>query len=198
MSKANPAPLITNKDFTPSSTLESIAAFADWATYEMPPGQPGPFSMRVYANLHKGSMFFYVLFLMNYFDNYSLGAYIYLSLHGSYGFFWLLKDFVFPDPGFARLVTASSFAMPWFVALVPYMMIPYWMIKDQPFVSNERMFVAIMIYLFGVILMVLTDAQKYIVLRERKGLITHCMHAWSRNMNYFGEILLYSSFGILC
>jgi hypothetical protein len=95
---------------------------------------------------------------MWYFDNYSLGAYTYLSLHGSYGFFWLLKDFVFPDPGFLRLVTAHSFVMPWFVALFPYMMIPYWMIKDQPFVSNERMFVAIMVYLFGVILMVLTDA----------------------------------------
>ena len=156
-------PIITNQNFTPSSKLEKLAAFADWATYEMPPGPP-ILSMRVYANLHKGSMFFYILFLMWYFDNYSLGAYTYLSLHGSYGFFWLLKDFVFPDPGFLRLCTPASFAMPWFVALVPYMLIPYWMIKDQPFVSAERMFVSIMVYLFGVILMVLTDAQKYLVL----------------------------------
>ena len=48
--------------------------------------------------------------------------------------------------------------MPWFVALFPYMLIPYWMIRDKPFVSNERMFIAIMVYLFGVMLMVLTDA----------------------------------------
>jgi hypothetical protein len=43
----------------------------------------------------------------------------------------------------------------------------------------------------------LTDAQKYLVLKERKGLITHGMNAWSRNMNYFGEMMLYASFGVL-
>ena len=46
--------------------------------------------------------------------------------------------------------------------------------------------------------MVLTDAQKYLVLRERRGLITHCMTGWGRNMNYVGEMMLYSSFGVLC
>ena len=46
--------------------------------------------------------------------------------------------------------------------------------------------------------MVLTDAQKYLVLRERKQLITHCMTGWSRNMNYVGEMMLYASFAVLC
>ena len=46
--------------------------------------------------------------------------------------------------------------------------------------------------------MVLTDAQQNLVLRERRGLITNCMNGWSRNMNYIGEMMLYSSFGVLC
>ena len=50
--------------------------------------------------------------------------------------------------------------------------------------------------------MVMTDAQKYLVLREREkgkgGLITHCMVGWSRNMNYLGEMMLYASFGVVC
>ena len=46
--------------------------------------------------------------------------------------------------------------------------------------------------------MILTDAQKYLVLKERRGLITHCMTGWSRNMNYLGETTLYCSFGVLC
>lgn len=46
--------------------------------------------------------------------------------------------------------------------------------------------------------MVLTDAQKFLVLREKRGLITHCMTGWSRNMNYLGEMMLYSSFAVLC
>ena len=61
------------------------------------------------------------------------------------------------------------------------------------------MLLALMVYMNGVVLMLLTDAQKYLVLRERKErkLINHCMHGWSRNMNYVGEIMLYAAFGIL-
>ena len=176
--------------------VEKLAEFADWAVYELPPGPP-IIPMRVYVNLHKGGMFFYILFLMWYYDNFTTGSYLYLTLHGSYGFFWLLKDFVFPDPGFCRLVTVASFLMPFPVALIPYMMPAYWMITSRTQVSNERMFVCLMMYMVGVVLMILTDAEKYLVLRERRGLITHCMHAWSRNMNYIGEIMLYASFGLL-
>jgi len=59
------------------------------------------------------------------------------------------------------------------------------------------MFACIMLYIFGLMLMMLTDVQKYLVLREKRGLITHCMHAWSRNMNYVGEMMLYASFGFM-
>ena len=87
--------------------IEKLSNFADWMVYEIPPGPPCV-PMRFYVNIHKGSMFFYILGLMWYFDNFTHGAYLYLCLHGSYGFFWLLKDIVFPDPGFARLTTVSS------------------------------------------------------------------------------------------
>ena len=54
------------------------------------------------------------------------------------------------------------------------------------------------LHVYGCMLTMLTDAQKYIVLRERKGLITHGMMGWSRNLNYLGEIMLYSSFAVMC
>jgi hypothetical protein len=173
-----------------------LADFADWMVYEIPPGPPC-IPMRVYVNLHKGTMFFYVLALMWYFDNFTTGAYLYLACHGSYGFFWLLKDFCFPDPGFSRNVTIISFLMPWPIALIPYMCPAYWMVRDFIQVSNDRMLVALMLYMNGVVLMLLTDAAKYLVLREKRQLITHCMHGWSRNMNYVGEIMLYAAFGVL-
>ena len=176
--------------------MEKLSDFQEWMIYSIPPGPP-LIPMRYYANIHKGTMFFYILFLMWYFENYTTGAYLYLALHGSYGFFWLMKDVTFPDPGFARKVTIMSFLMPWPIALLPYMLPGYWMVSSFTQVSNERMLVALMMYVNGVVLMLLTDAQKYLVLRERKGLITHCMHGWSRNMNYVGEIMLYASFGVL-
>jgi len=146
-----------NKDFKKNEAIEKLAEFADWMVYELPPGPP-IIPMRVYVNFHKGGMFFYILFLMWYFDNFTTSAYLYLSLHGSYGYFWLLKDFVFPDPGFGRYVTITSFLMPFPIALIPYMMPAFWMIRDRPEVSNERMFVCLMMYMFGVMLMMLTDA----------------------------------------
>ena len=185
-----------NKDFKPSPLVEKLAEFADWAVYELPPGPP-LVPMRVYVNMQKGGMFFFILYLMWYFDNFTTSAYLYLALHGSYGFFWILKDFVFPDPNFGRLVTATSFLMPFPVALIPYSFLPYWMISSRTEVSNERMFVCLMMYTLGLMLMMLIDAEKYLVLREKRGLITHCMHAWSRNMNYVGEIMLYASFGLM-
>ena len=93
-----------------------------------------------------------------------------------------------------------SLILPFFTALGAYYMIGYWMMSGthnrEP--SNERIFVAIQLYIIGVVFMLLTDAQKYLVLRERRGLITHCMNGWSRNMNYLGEMMLYSSFAVLC
>ena len=87
--------------------------------------------------------------------------------------------------------------MPWPIALIPYMFSGYWICKDRVEASNERIFCALFLYMNGVMLMMLTDAQKYLVLREKKGLITHGMMGWTRNMNYVGEMMLYGSFGVL-
>jgi len=94
--------------------------------------------------------------------------------------------------------------LPWPVALIPYF-IPMDQIMSRQAPQDpsiERIVVCFWLYVFGIVFMVVTDAQKYLVLRERPkgkgGLITHSMCGWSRNMNYLGEMMLYSSFGILC
>jgi hypothetical protein len=74
----------------------------------------------LYCDLHKGGMPFYLAALMVYYQNFSKGAWLYLALHGSYGFFWCLKDFTFPDKCFLRYCTFLSWLMPWPVALLPY------------------------------------------------------------------------------
>lgn len=138
---------------------------------------------------------------MCYFDNWSIGAWIYAVIHGSYGIMWVIKDLTFPDSSFAGTLSLGSLLSMYGLVLGPYYLIGYWVVSggdEQKYPSNERIFVALMIYIFGLAFMLLTDAQKYLVLRERKGLITHGMMAWSRNMNYCGEIMIYSSFGILC
>lgn len=48
-------------------------------------------------NLSKGLTFLVVVGLMLAYHNFTLGPWVYLSLHGTYGFMWLLKDRIYPD-----------------------------------------------------------------------------------------------------
>lgn len=54
-----------------------------------------------------------------------------------------------------------------------------------------------MTYVFGIVLMMGTDAQKYFILREKKKLLNDGFVKYSRNTNYVGEMLLYSSFALV-
>jgi hypothetical protein len=96
----------------------------DWAIYEIPPG-PAFIPFRYSVNFAKGGMPFFIFSLMVYYNNFSTAAWMYFCLHGSYGIFWVLRDVVFPDPGFTRHQTFISMLMPWPVALIPYF-IPCW------------------------------------------------------------------------
>ena len=53
-------------------------------------------------NFQKVSTFFFVALLMMIYENYSTAAWVYMALHGSYGFCWLLKHFAFPDSGWEK------------------------------------------------------------------------------------------------
>lgn len=53
---------------------------------------------------------------------------------------------------------------------------------------------SLFMFAFGIAWMLGADGQKYFVLRERAGLISHGFFAYTRNPNYLGEISIYSSF----
>jgi hypothetical protein len=192
-------PLIANPHFKENSVCEFITWLNDFMCYNIPPG-PKLLPMHFIVNINKGTMMIYLFSLMCYFNNFSTGAWVYLALHGNYGICWWVKDVVFPDAGFGGYSTFFSLMLPWPIALIPYYYIGYWMMSgtDNRDPSPERIFCATQLYIFGVIFMLLTDGQKYLVLRERRGLITHCMNGWSRNLNYLGEMMLYGSFGVMC
>ena len=96
--------------------METFIDWFDWICHDLPPG-PRLIPMRYYVNAHKGGMPFLIFGMMMYFNNYSLAAYLYLALHGSYGIIWCIKDFTFPDGSFERKVTLLPFLIGWFVVL---------------------------------------------------------------------------------
>ena len=147
-------------------------------------------------NLHKGLTPFVVLGLMAIYDNFSIPAWIYLSLHGTYGILWLLKEKLFPDPyfkdemGFLTSITG-------FIFLGSYWVAPFILISSQKLIPNFIIAGCVSIYIIGVFLHFASDSQKYFTLKLKKELITEGFFEHSRNTNYLGEILIYLSFAIL-
>ena len=48
--------------------------------------------MKVPIDLHKGLTAFLVIALMANYDNWSIGPWVYLACHGTYGVMWVLKS----------------------------------------------------------------------------------------------------------
>ena len=169
---------ITNKGFKRSRGMEAMCTWIDYLEHRLPPG-PAFIPKRLCVNLYTGSLPFYLFGLMVYYDNWSMGAWLYLALHGSYGWFCIIKDFVFPDSSLDRPITLTSFVFLW-THFGPYMLIGFCMMSrlgtaEMQTPSNERMFVSLVLYIFGLMLMMLTDVSKHLILRERDGLVTYGM-----------------------
>lgn len=147
-------------------------------------------------NLHKGLTFPVVLALMLAYQNFSVGAWVYLALHGTYGFMWLTKDLIFPDKQWEQ-ETSLGVALISFIFINAYWVAPFLLISRAIEPSPPLIGAAVAINLYGVFLHYSSDAQKYFTLKYRPGLITEGFFARCRNTNYLGEVLIYLSFALL-
>jgi protein-S-isoprenylcysteine O-methyltransferase Ste14 len=138
-----------------------------------------------------------VLAFMLYFHNWSTAAFLYLGLHGTYAFLWLVKQNLYPDMRFAQRLPIPIAILTPFVPLAAYYMAPYLLISQHTAIPAWVFAVAPTIYTVGIFLHYVSDAQKYFVLQGRKGLIEDGLFARTRNPNYLGEILIYGSFALV-
>lgn len=151
-----------------------------------------------FINLHKILVIPVIIFLMWYFQNTSMTACIYLSMHGTYSILWLVKESTFPDQRFAK-----AFPPAWigwlfiFLPLAGYYITPYLLISTHVNAQPWLVCVVLSIYIVGIYLHYVSDAQKFYTLRLKKGLITDGLYKYSRNPNYLGEIFIYLAFSML-
>ncbi len=96
-----------NKGEEQGGVFKAMNALNEYLCYWVPPG-PQFLPQYLIVNFNKGTMMIYLFILMCVYDNFSLGAWIYLSLHGNYGIIWYIKDKTFPNPGFTRPATLIS------------------------------------------------------------------------------------------
>ena len=147
-------------------------------------------------NVHKGLTPFVVFGLMVGYHNFLIGPWVYLSLHGTYGLMWLLKDRIYPDKQWEQEVpTLTGFAT--FAILLSYWIAPWLLISRRIDVPPALIALAVALTLMGCVLHYSADAQKHFTLKYRQGLITEGFFARCRNTNYLGEILIYLGFAIL-
>ncbi len=153
---------------------------------------------KFYIDTHKGITFLIVLVFIAYFNQWNNPtAMIYLALHGTYGLLWVLKSRFFPDQQWQQ---KSSI---WYGLYIWAGLSMYW---ASPFIIASRsvqapawlLAISISMFSFGVFFHFASDMQKYIELKYNPGhLITDGLMRKVRNMNYFGEFLIYLGFSLL-
>jgi protein-S-isoprenylcysteine O-methyltransferase Ste14 len=150
-----------------------------------------------FINAHKILVTPLVLGMMWYFDNWSAEAFVYLGLHGTYTLLWLVEQSLYPDARFAEpqpLWIGVAFV---FLPLAGYYAAPYLLISRHQVLPPALLGAVIAIYVMGIFLHYVSDAQKYYTLRLRKGLIDDGMFGRTRNPNYLGEIMIYLAYALM-
>ncbi len=176
--------------------INIMIKFNNFLMTSVPP-KPKILQIRYIVNFQKGGTFLYVLFLMNYFNNFNITSYIYSALHGTYGIIWLLKDNIMPDKNWDQKITIPSAIICFMSVLGPYWLISYYTITNYINASNIILASAISCHTFGIVLMMASDSQKFFTLKYKKQLINDGWFKKIRNTNYLGEIMIYFSYALL-
>lgn len=137
-----------------------------------------------------------ILAMMAYFDNWTIGPWVYLALHGSYGVMWVAKSKSFPDPNWEVQLPLWK-ALGVFLGLWLYWLAPFLLIRNGEIPPNPLICGSVVTMVLGTFLVFGADAQKYFVLKAKRGLITDGFFARTRNPNYLGEIMIYGAFAAL-
>ena len=190
-----------------SDQQTNVPIWSHWARFtafmtERFLGGPQVLKFSWVINFQKTGTFFYILLLMNYYQNFSLAACVYLALHGMYGFCWMLKHFAFPDRSWEKKVTIGGGLMAFVLVLGLYWVFPYLLISgilgpDQKMASLTVLTAAISVHTLGVVIMMTADCQKYFTLKYHQGLIREGLFKYIRHPNYLGEIMLYASYAMI-
>lgn len=153
---------------------------------------------KYFIDTHKGFTFIAILAMMYWFNQWqNPTAWIYLALHGTYGILWVLKSRIFPDEQWEQ-DKGLGYGLYIWAGLTLYWISPYLINFRSTIAPPWLLGLCTSMFIFGVFLHFTADMQKYIELKYNPGhLITDGMMRWVRNINYFGELLIYLGFSLL-
>jgi len=154
--------------------------------------------LKNYIDSNKGIIFIAILIMMGIYNQWqNTTAWIILGLHGTYGILWVLKSRIFPDASWEHKTSLWFGLVSWF-ALLLYWFPAWWIMWKAIQTPSWLIAISLSLYSFGVFFVFTSDMQKYTSLKlNPKTLITDGMFGLSRNINYFGEFLIFTAFALL-
>jgi len=179
----------------------TLSRFTNYAVYDFL-GGPRVWKFAWVINFQKCGTFFFLGFMMWYYQNFSTTAWVYLAMQGGYGLIWFLKDMAFPDPAWQRKITIGG-GINAFLGVLGWYWVFGWLlisgisVPAYPLADGAWYALCITMCMLGSMIMIGADAQKYFTLRIQSGLITDGMHRHVRHPNYLGEMLIYASFALM-
>ena len=124
-------------------------------------------------------------------------CWVYLAIHGTYGWMWVLKSYFFGDKSWERPLVAYRAVMI-VSGLMGYWVAPFLLIRSQEEASALVLGSSVAIFALGVFLHFVSDMQKSLHLKYSPGkLLREGLWRKTRNPNYLGELLIYTSFSLL-
>jgi protein-S-isoprenylcysteine O-methyltransferase Ste14 len=153
---------------------------------------------KYFVDSSKGLTFLVILAMMAYFQQWqNPTAWVYLSLHGTYGILWVLKSNIFPDKQWEQDKGLWYGLMLW-IGMCLYWVSPLIITSGSVQAPAWLLGICTSLFGFGVFFQFSADMQKYMELKYRPNqLITDGLMSRTRNINYFGELLIYLSFAFL-
>ena len=159
---------------------------------------------KYFIDIHKGATGLFMILLMSIYGTWdSVTSWVYLALHGTYGILWISKSILFPDSTWERETSVWYGLYMWFGLTL------YWSsgwIINSGFFNDSTPQIAppwliglcVSMFVFGVFLHFSADMYKHTMLTQRPGkLICSGIMSRCRNINYFGELMIYLSFALL-
>lgn len=152
---------------------------------------------RHFIDSHKGVTLFFILSLMGYYQTWDqMTIWAYLATHGSYGLMWVCKSYTFPDKQWEQPCHWSYGLYIW-AGLTLYWITPWCICHYQINTPPAWIAFAFFMYAVGVFFHFVADMQKHVQLTLKPGLFYDGLWARSRNPNYLGEFLIYTSFAVM-
>ena len=163
-----------------------------------------PLKEKYFIDIHKGITGLFMVFLMYIYGTWgNVTSWVYLAIHGTYGILWISKSILFPDSTWERETSI------WYGLYIWFGLTLYW---GSGWIINSGYFndgipqnaplwligLCISMFGIGVFLHFSSDMYKHTMLNQRPGkLIDSGIMSRCRNINYFGELIIYLSFALL-